>query len=75
MRINTRCEEHVCQPDVKVAAREFRDHYNGEVLDWSLKITGTNHETARMEKTGGPTRRHKSKKQSTERDTNVFNRS
>ena len=31
------CEEHVCQPDVKVVldtAGEFRDHYNGEVLDF-----------------------------------------
>ena len=35
----------VPRPDVKVgfdAAVQFRDHYNGEVLDWSLKITGTN---------------------------------
>ena len=42
VRISTQCEEHVCQPDVKVGfdtANEFRDHYNGEILDWSLKIT------------------------------------
>ena len=68
VRISTQCEEHVCQPDVKVvfdAAGEFRDHYNGEVLDWSLKITGTNNETTRIEKTGVPTRRHESKKPST----------
>ena len=74
MRISTQCEEHVCRPDVKVgfdAAGEFRDHYNGEVLDWSLKITGTNNETTRIEKTGVPTRRQKSKKP----HTNVFNRS
>ena len=69
-----------CQSDVKVVfdvAGEFRDHYNGEVLDWSLKITGTDNETTRIEKTGEPTRRHKSKKPSTERviHTNVFNRS
>ena len=80
MRISTQCEEHVCRPDVKVgfdAAGEFRDHYNGEVLDWSLKITGTNNETTRIEKTGVPTRRQKSKKPLTERviHTNVFNRS
>ena len=58
MRISTQCEEHVCRPDVKVgfdAAGEFRDHYNGEVPDWSLKITGTNNETTRIEKTGVPT--------------------
>ena len=36
VRICTQCEEHACQPDVKVvfdAAGEFRDHYNGDVLD------------------------------------------
>ena len=80
VRISTQCEEHVCQPDVKVvfdAAGEFRDHYNGEVLDWSLKITGTDNETTRIEKSGVPIRRRKSKKPSTERviHTNVFNRS
>ena len=67
--ISTKCEEHVCQPDVKVVfndAGEFRDHFNGEVLNWSLKINGTNKETTRIEKTGVPTRRHKSKKPSTE---------
>ena len=79
-RISTQCEEYVCQRDVKVgfdAAGEFLDHYNGEVLDWSLKITGTNNETTRIKKTEVPTRRHKSKKPSTERviRTNVFNRS
>ena len=59
------------------AAGEFRDHYNGEVLDWSLEITGTNNETTRIGKTGVPMRRHKSKKPSTERviHTDVFNRS
>ena len=63
--ISTKCEDHVCQPDVKVVfdeAGEFRDHFNGEVLNWSLKINGTNKETTRIEKTGVPTRRHKSKK-------------
>ena len=80
VRISTQYEEHVCQPDVKVfsdAAGEFRDHYNGEVLDWSLEITGTNNETTRIGKTGVPMRRHKSKKPSTERviHTDVFNRS
>ena len=43
MRISTQCEEYVCRPDVKVVfetASEFRDHYNGEVLDWSLTTTG-----------------------------------
>ena len=80
MKISTQCEENVCRPDVTVGfdvAGEFRDHYNGEVLDWSLKITGTNNETTRIEKSGVPTRRHKSKKPSTERviHTNVLNRS
>ena len=68
VRISKQCEEHVCQPDVKVVfdgAGEFRAHYNGETLDWSLKIT--NNETTRREKTGVPTRRHKSKKSVTER--------
>ena len=49
VRISTQCEEHVCQPNVKAVfdeASEFRDHYNGEVLDWSLKITGTINETS-----------------------------
>ena len=80
MRISTKCEEYVSRPDVKVgydAAGEFGDYYNGEVLDWSLKITGTNNETTRIEKTAVPTRRHRSKKPSTERviHTNVLNRS
>ena len=80
MRISMQCEEYVCRPDVKVvfdAAGEFRNHHNGEVLDWDLKITGPNNETTRIEKSGVPTRRHKSKKPSTERviHTNVFNRS
>ena len=67
-RISTQCEERVCQPDVKAfldAASEFRDYCNGEVLDWSLKITGTDDET-RIEKTAVLTLRHKSKKPSTE---------
>ena len=80
MRISMQCEEYVCRPDVKVvfdADGEFRDHYNGEVLQWSLKVTGTNNETTRTEKFGVPTRGHKSKKPSTQRvtRTNVFNRS
>ena len=40
VRMSTQCEESVCRPDVKVvfdAAGDFRDHYTGEVLDWSLK--------------------------------------
>ena len=56
MIISTQCEEYACRPDVKVvfdAAAEFRDHNNGEVLDWSLKIIGVNSETTRMEKSGG----------------------
>ena len=58
-------------------AGEFRDHYNGEVLDWSLKVAGTDNETTRIEKSGVPTRRRKSEKPSTEKviHTNVFNRS
>ena len=80
VRISMQCEEHVCRPDLKVVfdtAGEFRDHYNGEVLDWSLKITGTDNETTRIEKSGVPTRRRKSKKPLTQRviHTNVFNRS
>ena len=57
------------------AASEFSDYYNGEVLDWSLKITGIDDETTRIEKTAVLTRRHKSKKPSTERiiHTNVLN--
>ena len=79
VRISTQCE-HVCQPDVNVgfdAAGDFRNHYNGGVLDWSLKINRTNNETTRVGKSGVPTRRRKSKKPSTERviHTNVFNRS
>ena len=57
MRISTQCEEHVCQPNVRVVfdtASELRDHYNGEGLDWSLKITGTDNETTRIEKSGVP---------------------
>ena len=53
MRIITQCEEFVCRPDVKVVfgtAGEFRDRYNGEILDWSLKITGTDNETTLTEK-------------------------
>ena len=66
--------------DVKVgfdAADEFSNCHNGEVLDWSLKITGTDDGTTRREKTAVLTRRHKSKKPSTERiiHTNVLNRS
>ena len=59
------------------AASEFSDYHNGEVLDWSLKITGTDDETTRIEKTAVLTRRHKSEKPSTEGiiHTNVFNRS
>ena len=48
MRISTQCEEYVRRPDVRVgfdAAGEFGDYYNGEVLDWSLKNTGTDDET------------------------------
>ena len=48
MRISTQCGECVDRPDVKVgfhATGEFSDYYNGEVLDWSLKITGTDDET------------------------------
>ena len=80
MRISKQCEEHVVQPDVKVVfdgAGEFRAHYNGEALDWILKITGTNNETTRIEKTGVPTRKHKSKKSVTERviHPKVFNKS
>ena len=80
MGISTQCEKYVCRPDVRVyfdAAGEFRDHYKGEVLDRSLKIIGTNDETTRIEKTAVPTRRHKSKKPSTEKviHTNVFKRS
>ena len=53
------------------------DYYSGEVLDWSLKITGTDDKTTRKEKTAVLTRRHKSEKPSTERiiHTNVLNRS
>ena len=80
LRISTQCGEYVCRPDVKVgfdADGEFSDYCNGEVLDWSLKITGTDDETTRIDKTAVLTRRHKSKKPSTERiiHTNVFNRS
>ena len=58
------------------STQQVSDHYNGEVLDWSLKITGTNNEITRIEKSRVPTRRHKSKKPSKERviHTNVFNR-
>ena len=38
MRVSTQCEECACRHDVKVvfdAVGEFRDHYSGEVLDWS----------------------------------------
>ena len=69
MRTSTQGEEHVCENDVKVvvdAAGEFRDHYNGEVLDWNLKITGTDNDTTWIDKSGVPTRRQKSKKPSTE---------
>ena len=80
MRITTQCEEYVCRPDVKVgfdAAGEVSDYCNGEVLDWSLEITGTDDETTRIEKTAVLTRRHKSEKLSTERiiHTSVLNRS
>ena len=80
MRTSTQCEEYVRRPNVKVgfdAAGEFSDCYNGEVLDWSLKIAGTDDETTRVEKNAVLTRRHKSKKPSTERiiHTNVLNRS
>ena len=80
MRISTQCEEYVRRPELKVgfdAAGEFSDCHNGEVLDWSLKITGTDDKTTRIEKTAVLTRRHKSGKPSTERiiHTNVFNRS
>ena len=79
MRISTQCEENVSRPDVRMgfdAAGELSDYYNGEVLDWSLKITRTDDETTRIEKTAVLTRRHKSKKPSTERlQTNVLNRS
>ena len=47
VRISTQCEEHVCQPNVKAVfdeAGEFRDHYNGEVLDWSLNENHWNHQ-------------------------------
>ena len=60
VRISTQCEEHVCQPDVKVvfdAAGAFRDHHNGEVLDWSLKVAGTDNETTQIEKSGVAIRR------------------
>ena len=49
VRISKQCGEHVCQSDVKVIfvpAGEFRHHYNGEVLDWSLKITGADNENS-----------------------------
>ena len=72
MRINTQCEEYVRRPELKVgfdAAGEFSDCYNGEVLDWSLKTTGTDDKTTRTEKTAVLTRRYKSKKLSTERIT------
>ena len=48
-----------------------------EVLDWSLKISGTDDKTTRIEETAVLTRRHKSKKLSTDRiiHTNVLNRS
>ena len=80
MRICTQCEEYVCRPDVKVVfdtAGELRGHHNGEVLDWSLKVTGTDNETTQIEKSGVPIRRRKSKKPSTQRviHTNVFNKS
>ena len=80
MRISALCEEYVRRPDVKVgfdAAGEFSDYCNDEVLDRSLKITGTDDETTRIEKTAVLTRRHKSQKPSTERiiHTGVFNRS
>ena len=80
MRFSTQCEEYVRRPDVKVgfdAAGEFSDYCNGEVLDWSLEITGTDDGTTRIEKTAVLTRGHKSKKLSTERiiHTNVLNRS
>ena len=39
------------------AAGEFGDHYNGEVLGWSLKITGIDDETTRIEKTAALSRR------------------
>ena len=80
MRISTQCEAYVSRPDVKVcfdAAGEVSDYYNGEVLDWSLRITGTDDDTTRIEKTAVLTRRHKSEKPSAERiiHTNVLNRS
>ena len=80
MRISTQCDEYVCRLDVKVGfdtAGEFYDHHNGDVLDWSQKITGTDNETTRTEKSGVPIRGCKSKKPSTARviHTNAFNRS
>ena len=67
MRISTQCEEHVRRPDVKV----------GFDAAGSPRITGTDDETTRIEKTAVLARRHKSKKPSTERiiHTNVLNRS
>ena len=48
VRISTQYEEHVCQTRREgvflTQPVSFRDHYNGEVLDWSLEITGTNNE-------------------------------
>ena len=75
MRISTQREEYVRRPDVKVgcdAVGEFSDYYNGEVLDWSLKITGTDDKTTRTEKTAMLTRRYKFKKPSTERITHTY---
>ena len=70
MRISTQCEECVRRPELKVgfdAAGEFSDYYNVEVLDWSLKITGTDDKTTQIEKTAVLTRRHNSEKPSPER--------
>ena len=77
VRISKQCEEHVCQPDVKVTEPVSFVPTTMVKLWRSLKITGTNNETTRIVKTGVPTRRHKSKKPWTERviHTKVFNRS
>ena len=57
MSISTQCEEYVCRPDVKVVfhtAGELRDHYSGEVLDLSLRVTETDNETTWIDKSGVP---------------------
>ena len=65
LRISTQCEEHVCQPNM----RWFLTQPVSFVTTTMVKFwTGTNNESTRIGKTGVPTRRHKSKKPSTEGD-------